>query len=156
MGRTFDWLKRITSSDSRRSARTSGSGSVTVLAVSVPDTEYFRVEQVASSAGWESKFARTCEEAERLLEHRQFSVILLDRDLADIDWRTAIERLKKSAPTSCILLISGINDEYLWREVIQRGGFDIISKPLSQDQLQAQIDHAWFFWKSDLSRQAAN
>ena len=95
MGRTFDWLKRITSSDSKRSARISGSGPVTLLAVSVPDTEYFRVEQVAGSAGWESKFVRTCQEAERLLEDRQFSVILLDRELADTDWRTAIERLKK-------------------------------------------------------------
>ena len=162
MSRALDWLKQIasdqkagSSSASRNRVRNSESGAITVLAVSVSETECSCVEQVASVSGWEKAFAGTCQEAEELLANRQFAVILVDRDLPNTDWRVAIEGLAKIAPESCSVLISAVNDEYLWREVIQRGGFDVISKPLKPDQLRRRIDDAWLFWKSRVARQPA-
>ena len=56
------------------------------------------------------------------------------------------------APKSCVVLVSPVNDEYLWQEVIQYGGFDVITKPFQSDQIRRHIDHAWLFWKSDLTQ----
>jgi DNA-binding NtrC family response regulator len=122
-----------------------------VLAIGIAGADHSSMKAVALAESWQLISTETLESGLDVIAHRRFSIILLDREVYGSNWRGAIEHLTKAAPGSCILLVSAVNDEYLWREVVQHGGFDVISKPLNGDQLRRQIYHASLFWKSNVA-----
>lgn len=38
-----------------------------------------------------------------------------------------------ASPRSCILLVSPVSDDYLWRDVLQQGGYDVLLRPLREE-----------------------
>jgi len=94
---------------------------------------------------------RSLEEAIDLLPKQRFAIIVCDRDLPGFDWHDTVAALIALAPGSCVLLTSSVNDEYLWREVIQSGGYDVITKPLRAQQVEHALDLAWWYWKARAS-----
>lgn len=91
---------------------------------------------IANTNGWQLVFAETAPEVQRA------DIILCDRDLPGTDWRTNVSALHRAAPESRIILISSVNDEYLWNEVIRHGGFDVVKKPLQEAQVISAIRFA--------------
>lgn len=134
----------------RRAASALDDAKISVLAVGMGGRERQTLEELASEAKLELAFAETWKDSVTLLRHTPSAVVLCDRDIPDTSWRTAIEDLARVAPRSCVVLVSPVNDEYLWQEVVQHGGFDVIIKPFRSDQIRRRIDHAWLFWKSTL------
>jgi DNA-binding NtrC family response regulator len=135
---------------SQRSTSVYDKATISVLAVGIGGRERQTLEEVASEAKLELAFAETWKDSMTLLRHTPSVVVLCDRDIPDTSWRTAIEDLARVAPKSCVVLVSAVNDEYLWQEVVQHGGFDVIIKPFRSDQIRRRIDDAWLFWKSTL------
>jgi len=45
-------------------------------------------------------------------------------------------------------------DDYLWNEVVRRGGYDVLSKPLREEDLMRAIKLAWAYWNSAARRRA--
>ena len=43
-------------------------------------------------------------------------------------------------------MTSPVNDGYLWGEVIRRGGYDVLAKPLEEDQTVRFVNLAWSLW----------
>ena len=121
---------------------------ISVLAVGIGGRERQTLEELASEANLELVFAETWKDSMTLLRHTPSVIVLCDRDVPDASWRTAIEDLARVAPKSCVVLVSAVNDEYLWQEVVQHGGFDVVTKPFQSDQIRRRIDHAWLFWNS--------
>jgi hypothetical protein len=39
-------------------------------------------------------------------------------------------------------------DTYLWNEVVSKGGFDVLSKPLREDDVVRAVRLAWSYWNS--------
>jgi DNA-binding NtrC family response regulator len=89
----------------------------------------------------------SCEEALDLLKKMRITVILCDRDLPGLDWRDALQKLAASRPDCPIVLTSSVNDEYLWDEVIHKGGYDVLSKPLQEEQTVRAVNLAWSYSK---------
>jgi DNA-binding NtrC family response regulator len=160
VSRALDWFKHLTADkrsanavEPRTRSQASQSGKTTVLGVGLAVSERLAVEEVATSSGWHLTLAETCDHAVQLLADRECAAVLCDRDLSGTDWRTAIKRLTRIAPNSCVVLVSAVNDEYLWQEVVQSGGFDVITKPFQPDHVRRHVDHAWLFWKTGIAQQ---
>ena len=62
-------------------------------------------------------------------------MILCDRDLPGRGWRETVEDLASSPHRACIILVSEVVDTYLWNEVVRTGGYDVLSKPLREDEV---------------------
>jgi FixJ family two-component response regulator len=75
-------------------------------------------------------------------------VVLCDRDLPGKGWRGTVEDLASSPHRACIILVSGVVDTYLWNEVVRTGGFDVLSKPLREDDVIRAVRLAWSYWNS--------
>ncbi len=118
---------------------------VLLITASQPDRQAF--ERIAAKAVWQVIFAGTCEQGLQCLRDSRFGVILFDRDIGGGDWRENFSVLHAAAPLSCIILVSRVNDDYLWEEVVQRGGYDVLSKPFQESQVAASISLAWSYWK---------
>jgi len=70
-------------------------------------------------------------------------VILYDRDLQDsTTWQNRIRSLANEYPRSAVILVSRDNDDHLWQEVTQLGGFDVLTKPLERTRVLRSIEFA--------------
>jgi DNA-binding NtrC family response regulator len=94
-------------------------------------------------------FAESCEEASALANQLSAPVILFDRNWPGTDWRTAVEKLAASSHHACVILMSGVADDYLWQELIRRGGYDVLPKPLRNDSVSRVIKLALSYLNSE-------
>ncbi len=81
---------------------------------------------------------------------RDFSapIIFVDRDWPGTKWGTVVESLATSPPGPCVILISAVPDGFLWQEVVRRGGYDVLAKPLQAEVVANVIKVALAYWKS--------
>lgn len=103
-----------------------------------------------SGHGWNIALSESLPEALGLLRSRFFSVFVYDRDVAGGDWRGALRQVVECAPGIRFLLISNVCDEFLWREVVQRGGYDVLVRPLAEPSVGKMLERAIYYGKSAL------
>lgn len=94
-------------------------------------------------------FAESCEDACALANRLTAPIILVDRDWPGIEWRTAVASLSALPHQACVILMSGVADDYLWQELIRTGGYDVLPKPLRPDNLARVIKLALSYWNSE-------
>ena len=113
----------------------------TVLAITDSPSDRALLRRMIESAGWKIAIAEDLESALEVCKSQAIEVALYDRDLQQVDWRQAVERL---AQQRCrVILASFVADDYLWDEVILHGGFDILAKPFREDEVLHTLRFAW-------------
>jgi hypothetical protein len=65
-----------------------------------------------------------------------------------MEWRDAVRILASAVPHPCVILTSTVVDDYLWREIVARGGYDVLAKPLREEAAARSIKLALSYWKS--------
>lgn len=78
--------------------------------------------------------ARSSREVDQTLLKRP-NVVLCDKELEDCDWRSVLIKAKQAQDPPSFILIADKDDPALWLEVMENGGFDMVSRPLSPDLL---------------------
>ena len=142
------WLKNLMNHFSLGARGANPLKRVRVLAVMPYDRERNTLFEIAKQSNWHLEFAPTCDSAVSLLRNHQFAVILCDRDLPGCEWREALTTIVGNARGGCVILTSPVNDDYLWQEVIQRGGYDVLTRPLQEQRVLHTIELAWSYWTS--------
>ena len=120
---------------------------IAVIAIAPDGRDKQALSAFSVRGQWDLVLAGSCEEALEVLKNTRAAVILCDRDLPGIDWRDALQLLAASRPDCSIILASSVNDEYLWDEVIHKGGYDVLAKPLLEDQTVRAVNLAWSYSK---------
>jgi FixJ family two-component response regulator len=120
--------------------------SIVGLVVSEPDKRVLRT--ISGRMPVDMHFAESCEEALASAIQLVAPVILFDRDWPAPDWRVTVERLAATPQGACIILTSGVADDYLWQELIRRGGYDILAKPLRTDDVARVLMLALSYWRA--------
>jgi CheY-like chemotaxis protein len=117
-------------SSSPRAHSSMGPIAVVGLVVSYEDRQL--LAGICRRNRWCLLLADTCEEARSALDKLQSPVILCDRDLPGQGWRQTVEDLAASPSRACVILVSAVVDRYLLDEVVRKGGYDVLSKPLRE------------------------
>lgn len=120
---------------------------IPVLAIAREEFDRNSLSEFAVRGQWDLVLADSLEEALQGLKKMRAAVILCDRDLSGLDWRDVLQALAASRPDCPIILTSSVNDEYLWEEVIHKGGYDVLSKPLQEDLTVRAVNLAWSYSK---------
>jgi two-component system response regulator HydG len=123
-------------------------GPIAVIGLVTGDEDRQLLAGICSRNGWHLFFAETCEEARAGLDKLKAPVVLCDRDVPGKGWRETMEKLASSPYRACIILVSGVVDTYLWNEVVRMGGYDVLSKPLREDEVVRAVRLAWSYWNS--------
>jgi FixJ family two-component response regulator len=129
---------------------------IPVLAIVREDLDRNSLSTFSVRGQWDLVLTSSCEEALKGLKKMRAAVILCDRDLPGLDWRDALEALAASRPDCPIVLTSSVNDEYLWDEVIHKGGYDVLSKPLREDLTVRAVNLAWSYSKERAREKTAS
>ena len=131
----------------------SSASGITILALMTGDEERRFMAELANRKHWRVLFVGSCEEALAALDQLSVPVILCDRDLPGTAWREVVHLLARASSRTCVILISKVVDEYLWNETVLRGGYEVICKPLREEDIVRAVRLAWSYWNS-ATRQA--
>lgn len=121
---------------------------VPVVALVVNEQDRYVLRSISGKEPLDVHFAESCEEGRALANHLSSPVILFDRDWPGTEWRTAVENLAASSHQACVILMSGVADDYLWQELIRQGGYDVLSKPLRAESVARVVKLALSYWNS--------
>ena len=133
--RLLQWFTKRNEPEPRRNG-------VRILMLSRSESDCAVVQRVGNEQGWSVRFAASIEEAAPVVAREGFEVILCDRDQAEHPWREVLDRILAACPGARVLLLSPVNDTFLWREVVQRGGYDVLSTPLKEKSVIQIINSA--------------
>jgi DNA-binding NtrC family response regulator len=114
-----------------------------LLALTPEPEEWQALQRIADAEGWSMFWARTCGGARQLIERHSIPIVICDRNLPGGDWRTIVSDLATLVPLVCVLLASDVADDYLWREVVQNRGFELLTKPFDPDKVVRMVRFAW-------------
>ena len=127
----------------------------TLLVVSPHIEDHGFVRRVCGESGWRVLSARTCDEAVELVGRYEVAVVLAERDLGDCCWRAMWERLNGAALHPMLVVMSRHADNLLWGEVLNLGGYDVLAKPLDEEELERVVSGAERRWQSQLALEQA-
>ncbi|MGH9646511.1 MAG: hypothetical protein ACRD4E_06815 [Bryobacteraceae bacterium] len=128
---------------------------IPVVAVVAGEQDRHALTSISGPELVEMHFVESCEEACIVANRLAAPVILLDRDLPGAEWRTAVRNLAALPQRACVVLMSGVVDDYLRQELIRRGGYEVLPKPLRADNISRVIKLALSYWASAASISAA-
>jgi CheY-like chemotaxis protein len=126
MSLVADWFKK------RNQARPAPKRRRRILVVAISLVDRVLLEQLGRQHDWEIRFTNSANCGFALAEQSHFELILCDRNQVGFPWREVIRRLAAISPRSCILLVSPVNMDYVWQDVLQQGGYDVLIRPLRE------------------------
>ena len=77
-----------------------------------------------------------------LVKSQSFDLILCDFKLRDIEGPDILQEVKKISPETKLAIITGYSDVRVAVEVMKKGAFDYVVKPLIPDEILSLIDRA--------------
>lgn len=116
---------------------------VRVLAVSQFEQDHTALRGIFGASRWKLDAARSVREAGAYLACRPAPVILCERNLPDGTWTDILKRSQVTGHPSLVIVMSHTADDHLWTEVLCRGGYQALSKPLRASDVLQAISIAW-------------
>jgi DNA-binding response OmpR family regulator len=109
---------------------------VRILSVSASPADHAALRRIIDASGWRFATADTCGEAIREYCRNRARVVFCERSLPDGEWKDILERISGLGDPPRFAVISRLADERLWFEVLDLGGYDVLSKPLVEEEVR--------------------
>jgi len=100
------------------------------------------VVEMLNYIGFKAKGVRSAREALVALESNDYTFMLTDMRMPEMDGMTLIKKVKANYPQIGIIAITGYSEEYRYIDVINAGTCDFIDKPVEIEELEAKIKRA--------------
>ncbi len=100
------------------------------------------LQGVLEDVGFETAGASTGEDCLALMARREFAVVLLDIWLPGMDGIQVLEQIRKSAPLTSVIMISGHASIETAVRATKLGAFDFVEKPLSLEKTLLVVKNA--------------
>lgn len=118
-----------------------------LLLVSGQESDRKTLEQMLFDTRWNLWVANSCLAGMERLKAVRIPVVLYDRDLPDSDWRATMAALRSLPDPARIILLSHASDHSLWEDVIELGGFDVLTRPIRKADLIQTLECALRLWQ---------
>lgn len=120
---------------------------ITVLLVSSHPEDHRFLRQTFAHPNWKLYRALDRRQAEPMLLAAQIPVVLCERSLPDGTWRDVFGIAESLHQPPMFVVVSEAADQYLWAEVLNLGGYDVLAKPFDRGELLRVIGMSWRHWK---------
>jgi DNA-binding NtrC family response regulator len=114
----------------------------TILAVSPFEQDKRLIQTMVRAPRTSVLTADGLSEAIPLFRSRKVSLVICERDLPDGDWRDMLGQMNDLVPSARLVVASRLADERLWAEVLNLGGYDVLAKPFSAEEVTHVIESA--------------
>ena len=116
---------------------------IPLLILTSREEDLGELNELLVDSAWELARVPQLEDAAAALKSTAVPVLIFDRDAAGAAWKETVKRLVKSRRHACIVLLSNVSDQYLWDEVVQQGGFDLLTRPFRREQVLSTLLFAY-------------
>jgi DNA-binding response OmpR family regulator len=113
--------------------------SVSALAVGEFEQDRPLLQDIFGKLGWRLFEARDRRRAMQCLERNPVQVVLAESDLPNWDWHKVLSDIRRLSQPPQLIVTSRTADDYLWAEVLNIGGFDVLPQPLDRDEAERVI-----------------
>lgn len=141
--------------DATRGISTDPAGIKSALLVSPFSEDHHLLSQIFLEKGWALRLAYTLGSALAVLRDRPIPVVIAERALPCGDWKDLFAALQLLPHHPLLVVTSRLADEYLWVEVLNLGGHDVLAKPFQAAEVQRVLDSARRIW-ANRNKGAAN
>jgi hypothetical protein len=69
-------------------------------------------------------------------------VVVADADAAAWSWKRVLEDLQRMTNPPQLVVTSRLADDFLWSEVLNRGGYDVLPEPFQAEEVERVISSA--------------
>ena len=121
------------------------SAAPTLLVVGPVEDDWGR-DPVFEQFPWPAHRVTNCLEVALHLLDNHPCIVVCERDLADCDWKDVLEIALSLPNPPPVIVTSRLADEYLWAEVLNLGGYDVLAKPLDKQEVSRVLNLAWGHW----------
>lgn len=92
--------------------------------------------------GFEVDSAQRGSSAKELLKHKHYDLVLCDHRLPDTDSSEMLQHIKGISRDTAVIIITGYSDVRTAVELMRKGAFDYVGKPLYPDEILMRIKDA--------------
>ena len=140
-----------------RDSRSTLNGCVeaTVLSVGAVQTDHVALQQMLRKSNriiktrWKLVTASTLPRALTLMRQYQVAIVFCEQALETGSWRDLVAEATAMPQGPMVIVTSRLADERLWTEVLNQGGYDLLSKPFDPMEVTRVIEGALRRWASE-------
>jgi DNA-binding NtrC family response regulator len=114
-----------------------------LLSVSADAEDHSVLQRMLSGQGLLVAAVSSCREALDFLSREKACVIFCESSTKDGTWRDLLFPISTAAEAPPLVVTSRLADDYLWSEVLNLGGWDVLAKPFRQQEVLYVVDSAW-------------
>lgn len=115
---------------------------VSALLVGEYETDRILLRELFRESGWRLVEAIDRRRALDCLNRNPVHVVITESDLPRWHWRRVLNDLRRVPQPPQLIVTSRTADDYLWAEVLNIGGFDVLAQPLERDEVQRVVSSA--------------
>lgn len=119
---------------------------LTVLVISSSEEDFCILTQMLGRSPFNLFRVRTFEEARTVLLQNLVPVVIADSGMADGCWKDVLCAVGSSQHPPRLVVASHLADAHLWAEVLNLGGYDVLSKPFDATEVNRAVDSALRNW----------
>ena len=123
------------------------------MLVSAIEEDHRFLGRVFSQQGWMLHKTRSLESAMDLLRCDPVPVVMTERDLPLGNWKDVLAAIQQLPQVPMLIVTARLADEYLWAEVLNLGGYDVLSQPFQVTELLWVFGNAWRMRKDTWTRE---
>jgi DNA-binding response OmpR family regulator len=82
------------------------------------------------------------------LQEDRARVVLCEHALPDGNWKDMLDIARSHRFPPPVIVTSRLADDYLWAEVLNLGGYDVLATPLEPAEALRSISLAWQRWET--------
>jgi len=115
---------------------------VAILSVSPFAEDHMALRRILRQPQWHISTASSCIEAADRLYGSYVAIVVCESDLPDGSWRDLLGYAGERRDAPHLIVTSRMADTYLWAEVLNLGGYDVLAKPFDEEEVLRVIESA--------------
>ena len=115
---------------------------VSALLVGEFESDRILVHEIFRLQGWRLFEARDRRRALECLGKNPVQVVIAESESPAWNWKRILSDLRRLAPVPQLVVTSRTADDYLWAEVLNVGGYDVLPQPLERDEVERVVASA--------------
>ena len=115
---------------------------VTVLAVA-SEHGLAQLRRIIGHSRWTLLEAPTVAEAVASLREQSSVVLICEAVLPDGIWRDMLHYAERLEPPPPVIVAASHADDFLWMEVLNRGGYNVLAMPFDDQEVFRVVSLAW-------------
>jgi DNA-binding NtrC family response regulator len=113
------------------------------LALICSDADFTDLREIVLPCGAQVQRGRKLDDLFRFLDRERVDVVIVDSTPPDDHrWKSVLNAIDCGGSGQPLIVASHFADEFLWAEVLNLGGFDVLSEPFDEEEVVRVFDGA--------------